>query len=68
MPRYSTKLKPKLKPKKSLLPLWLSLSGLILVLIAVWAILSNNTQTKANIEVQGEARLKVEKPLLIAGT
>lgn len=67
MPRYSTKLKPKQKPKKSLLPLWLSLSGLVLILIAVWAILSNNTQTKANIEVQGEPRLKVEKTVIDRG-
>lgn len=67
MPRYSTKLKPKQKPKKSLLPLWLSLSGLVLVLIAVWAVMSNNTQTKANIEVKGEPRLKVEKTVIDRG-
>ncbi len=61
MPRYSTKSKPKLKPKKSLLPLWLALAGLVLVLIAGWALLSNNVQSSASIEVKGAPRLKVEK-------
>lgn len=61
MARYSTKLKPKQKPKKSLLPLWLSLAGLALVLIAGWAFWSSNAQTKANVEVKGAPRLKVEK-------
>lgn len=61
MARYSTKLKPKQKPKKSLLPLWLSLAGLALVLIAGWSFWSSNAQTKANVEVKGAPRLKVEK-------
>jgi hypothetical protein len=59
MARYSTKLKSKAKPKRNLMPLWLSLAGLGFILIAVWAVLGSS-QPKANIEVQGEPRLKVE--------
>ena len=61
MPRYSTKLKPKQKPKKSLLPLWLALAGLGLVLFAGWAVWSSSAQTKANIEVKGAPALQVDK-------
>ena len=32
MARYNTKLKPKQKPKRNLLPLWLALAGLGLIL------------------------------------
>lgn len=60
MPRYSTKLNRKPNPKRSLMPLWLALAGLGLVLFAGWAVWSSNAQTKANIEVQGAPRLKVE--------
>jgi cell division septal protein FtsQ len=67
MPRYKTKLKPKSKPKRSLLPLWLALGGLVLILIAGWSILGNNAQPKANIEVQGAPRLKVEKDIIDHG-
>lgn len=67
MARYRTKTKPKLKPKKNLLPLWLALTGLILVLVAVWALMNNNAQTKANIVVKGEPRLKVEKTVIDRG-
>ncbi len=65
MPRYSTKLKP--KPKKSLLPLWLALAGLALVGFAGWALLSNNAQSSASIEVKGAPRLKVEKDTIDHG-
>ncbi len=61
MPRYSTNLKPKEKSKRNLMPLWLSLAGLVLLLIAGFAIWGNNAQTKANVEVKGAPRLKVEK-------
>jgi hypothetical protein len=54
-------LKPNQKPKRSLLPLWLSLAGLVLVLIAGWALWSSNAQTKANVEVKGAPRLKVDQ-------
>ena len=67
MARYSTKKKPKQKPKKSLLPLWLALIGLGLVLVAGWVIWSSNYQAKANIEVKGEPRLKVEKDTIDHG-
>ena len=67
MPRYSTKLNPKQKPKKSLLPFWLALAGLGLVLIAGWAIWGSNAQGNANVEVKGEPRLKVEKDAIDRG-
>ena len=60
MPRYSTKLKPKKKSQKSRMPLWLTLAGLALVLIAGLVIWSGNRQTKANVEVKGAPRLSVE--------
>ena len=60
MARYNTKLKPKQKPKRNLLPLWLALAGLGLILMAVWALSSSNTGTKANIEIKGAPRLKVD--------
>jgi len=59
MSRYSSKLKPKAKPKRNLMPLWLALAGLGLILVAVWAILGS-AQPKTNIEVKGASRLKVE--------
>lgn len=67
MPRYSTKLKPYPEPQRSRLPLWLALAGLGLVLIAGWAIRSNNAQLKANVEVKGAPRLKVEKDIIDHG-
>ncbi|RPI29875.1 MAG: hypothetical protein EHM70_15320 [Chloroflexota bacterium] len=67
MARYSTKHKPKQKPKKSLLPLWLALVGLGLVLVAGWSVWSSNSQAKANIEVKGAPRLKVEKDTIDHG-
>jgi hypothetical protein len=59
MARYRTKAKE--KPKQSLLPLWLVLAGIGFVLVAVWAFSSSSTLTKANVEVKGTPRLKVEK-------
>lgn len=67
MPRYSTKVKPKQKPKRGLWPLWLSLAGLALVVIAVWAVLGSNEQTNARIEVKGAPRLKVDKEVIDRG-
>ncbi len=67
MPRYSTKIKPKQDQKTSLLPLWLALAGLALLIFAGWALLSSGTQPKANIEVKGAARLKVEKDTIDHG-
>ncbi len=61
MPRYSTKKKSKPTPKTSLLPLWLTLAGLALVLIAGWAIFSGKAQSQANIQIKGAPGLRVEK-------
>jgi len=67
MPKYRAKLKPKPKPQRSLLPLWLVLGGLGLLLVAGWAILNGNAQPKADIEVKGAPRLKVEKDIIDLG-
>ncbi|MDZ4159133.1 MAG: hypothetical protein U1B80_05010 [Anaerolineaceae bacterium] len=67
MPRYSTKLKPNPEPQRSRLPLWLALAGLGLVLIAGWLLRSNDAQLKANVEVKGAPRLKVEKDIIDHG-
>lgn len=67
MARYKTKLTPKTKPRRSLLPLWLSLAGLVLLLIAGWAIGKSNSQASANIEVKGAPRLKVENDVIDHG-
>jgi hypothetical protein len=55
------------KTKRSLLPLWLSLAGLVLVLIAGWALWSSNAQTKADVEVKGASRLKVDQETIDHG-
>jgi hypothetical protein len=44
------------------------MAGLGLVLIAGWAIWNSNAQTKANVEVKGAPRLKVEEDLIDHGT
>ena len=66
MPRYS-KSKPKPRPRHSLAPLWLALGGLVLVLFAGWALLNGSAQPKADIDVKGAARLKVEKDIVDHG-
>ena len=67
MARYKTKLKSKINPRRSLLPLWLALAGLVLLGIAGWAISRSNSQVKANIEVKGAPRLKVEQDVIDHG-
>ncbi len=59
MSRYQTKTKP--KPKASLLPLWLVLAGIGLTLFAAWMISNSSTQAKANVEIKGAPRLKVDQ-------
>lgn len=61
MGRYKTKLKPK-KVKKSI-PLWLIISGVVLVVVATVVLLSSGGKTKAEIEVTGAPKLKVEQEL-----
>lgn len=65
MPRYRTKIK--LKPKKRLLPLWLTLAGLFLLGIALFAIFNAPPAQKATIEVKGAPRLKVDKTAIDHG-
>lgn len=59
MGRYKTKLRPK-QVKKSF-PLWLIMSGLALVAVAVIVLLSSGGNKKADIEVTGAPKLKVEQ-------
>lgn len=59
MGRYKTKKRPK-QVKKSF-PLWLIISGLALVSVAVIVLLSSGGNQKADIEVTGSPRLKVEQ-------
>jgi hypothetical protein len=61
MAKDRMKTNQKAKPKQSLLPLWLVLAGIGLILFAAWAISSSSTPTKANVEVKGAPRLKIEK-------
>jgi hypothetical protein len=65
MSRYKTRIKP--EPKRSLLPLWLALAGLGLLILAGWAISASSNQPKANIEVNGAPRLKVENDTIDHG-
>ncbi len=67
MPRYHTRMKPKSRPERSLLPLWLVLTGLALVMIAGWAFLSGSAQSQANIQVKGAPRLSVGKDTIDHG-
>jgi hypothetical protein len=67
MSKNNPKLKPKSRRQRSLGPLWLALGGLVLVLLAGWAILNANPQPKAAVEVKGAPRLKVEKDVIDHG-
>ena len=66
MSRYSTKSKPKATPRRNLMPLWLVLAGLGLILAAGWAVLGSS-QPKANVEVKGASRLKVQNDRIDRG-
>ncbi|TDA65955.1 MAG: hypothetical protein D9V45_03150 [Chloroflexi bacterium] len=59
MARNKTKFKPK-KVKKSF-PIWLIVTGIGLVLVAIWALVSSGGPDKAEIEVTGAPKLKVEQ-------
>ena len=59
MARYKTKMKPKTSPRGSLFPLWLSLAGLVMLLIAGWTFARGNPKDNASIEVKGAPRLKI---------
>lgn len=60
MARFRTTKTPKKQAKKSF-PIWLILSGIGLILIAVWALTSRNNAAKADIEVTGAPSIKVEQ-------
>lgn len=61
MARYSTKIKPRKPQKANRLPLWLALVGVVLVLLAFFAISNGERQRKANIQVTGSPRLSVDQ-------
>jgi hypothetical protein len=62
MPRYSTKYPPAHKAGPGPLPLILALAGIVLILLAGWAIWNTGAPAeKASIQVKGAPRLKVEK-------
>jgi cell division septal protein FtsQ len=67
MARYSTKKKPKQKPKNPMLPLFIALAGLALVFLAGFAIWNITQTPKAEIEVKGAAKIKVEKTVIDHG-
>ena len=67
MARNNSKIRSKSKSKKYLFPLWVYLTGLVLVLVSIWAMTINNQQTKADIVVKGEPRLKIEKTVIDRG-
>jgi len=67
MPRYRTKIKPKAQPKQNLLPLWLTLLGIGLVLVAFFVFWNNSRQQKANIQVTGAPRLQVDQEVIDYG-
>lgn len=59
MGRHKTKLRPK-QVKKSF-PLWLIISGLALVVVAIVALMATGGENKIDIEVTGAPKLKVEQ-------
>lgn len=67
MGRYKTKLRPH-KPKKNSIPLWLFLSGIGLILVAAVVFLSSIGREKADIEVTGAPKIKVEQDSYDYGT
>jgi len=65
--RYKTKLPPKTAQKKSFNPLWLVLTGVGLIALALWAILGAGSRSKTTIEVTGAPSLKVDQEVLNYG-
>ncbi len=62
MGRYKTKL-PQRKAKRKNVPVWLILSGIGLILVALVVFLSSIGPKKADIEVTGAPKLKVEQDI-----
>ncbi|HWR65219.1 MAG TPA: hypothetical protein VN364_03795 [Bellilinea sp.] len=60
MGRYKTKL-PSRQAKRKNVPVWLILSGIGLILVALVVFLSSIGPKKADIEVTGSPKLKVEQ-------
>lgn len=67
MPRYRTTHAPRPARRRNLSPLWFSLAGLALLLIAGLALRNGGLQSKRNLEVQGAARLKVDQETIDHG-
>ncbi|MHB1449060.1 MAG: hypothetical protein ACYC6E_13025 [Bellilinea sp.] len=65
MARYKTKLRPK-QTKKSI-PIWLIVTGIGLIAVAIWALLSSGGQDKVTVEVTGAPKIKVEQEVIDYG-
>lgn len=59
MARFKTKIKP--RPPRNTFPVWLIVTGIGLILLAAWALLSSINQKKAAIEVSGSPSIKVDE-------
>ena len=67
MARYRTTPKPKTEKKRSLLPLWLSLAGIVLFIAAGLALRNSGSQSKVEIEEQGTPSIKVDTEIIDHG-
>jgi len=67
MPQSSTKNRYKAQPKRSFLPLWLSLIGVGLVLLALFVLTNNNRQGSTSAPNNGAPRLQVDQEIIDHG-
>ena len=65
MGKYKTKLPPP-KPKKRF-PVWIILTGVGFLVLAIWLFQANANRAKANIEVTGAPKVKVDQELINYG-
>ncbi len=59
---------PQRKPKKKTIPVWLMVGGISLILVAVVVSLRSIGREKADIEVTGAPKIKVEQDVYDYGT
>jgi hypothetical protein len=67
MPRYRSTRKQKVQIRRNLTPLWVSLAGLVLLLVAGLALRSVSSPSKPDIEVQGNPKIKVDQQTIDHG-